>query len=140
MAEIGKVRELMKFIESRLLGVQIDKTGRTVLLSIIDAGGTPFTLTLHGVERLLINELRQQNIIEEMTHWSQGMSGVDLRAAAFFLMTGGSEEDCGQQLATVANTVVDRVVRGELEVMEITAIFGAQILASFASMTIQSEI
>ena len=130
----------MEFIESRLLGVQIDKTGHEALLSIIDTSGIQFTLKLYGVERLLVNELRQQNVIEEMTHWTKGGSEADLREAAFYLMTGGVEKDCGPQLAMVASSVVDRVVRGELEMMEITAIFGAQILASFASMTIQPEI
>lgn len=130
----------MTFIESRLLGVQVDKAGHEVLLSIIDTNDTQFTLKLHGVERLLVNELRQQNIIEEMTHWGKGASGASLREAAFYLMTGVAETDCGPQLAMAASSVVDRVVRGELEMMEITAIFGAQILASFASMTIQSEI
>ena len=128
----------MKFMESRLLGIQIDKTGREVLLSIVDTSGTQFDLKLHGVERLLVSEFRQQNVIEDMTHWTQGRSDLALREAAFFLMTGGAEGDCEPQLATMANAVVDRVVRGELEIMEITAIFGAQILAAFTSMTIQS--
>lgn len=140
MAKTRKVKPHMEFIGSRLLGVQIDKTGHEALLSIIDTNDTQFTLKLHGVERLLIDEMRQQNVIESMTHWVQGMPEASLREAALFLITGGSEKDCGSPLSMVASNVVDRVVRGELEMMEITAIYGAQILALFASMTIQSEI
>lgn len=40
------------------------------------------------------------------------------------------------QLAAVAVSVVDRISRGELEMMEITAVFGAQVLASFASIKV----
>lgn len=134
------MKDPMEFIESRLLGVQIDKMGDGASLSIIDANGTQFTLKLHGIERLLVNELRQQNVIEEMTHWTIGRSEAGLREAAFYLVTGGGEKDCGQQLATVASSVVDRVVCGELEMMEITAIFGAQILALFKSMTIELDV
>lgn len=126
----------MNFVESKLLGVEIDETGREATLSIVEANGTKLTVKLHGVERLLVDELRQQNIIEEMTHWTRGKSDPNLREAAFILMTGVAEKDCGSQLALVAKNVVDRVERGELEMMEITAVFGAQILASFASATI----
>ncbi len=129
----------MKFIESRLLGVQINDAGDEVLLSIVDTDGIHFTLTLHGVERLLVSELRQQNIIEEMTHWQKGASGALFREAVFLLMTGGFEEECDPQLALVAATHLDRVVRGELELMEISAIFGAQVLATFASMTSRTQ-
>lgn len=126
----------MKFMESRLLGIQTDEAGREVVLSICDTNGKKFVLELHGVERLLVNELRQQNVIEQMTHWTRGEPTVELREAAFSLMTGVSEADCGAQLASVAVSVVDRVSRGELEIMEITAVFGAQVLASFASIRI----
>lgn len=128
----------MNFVESRLLGVRVDETGREASLSIREKSGAKFDLELHGVERLLVNELRQQNIIEDATHWTSGKAQTTLREAAFFLMTGVSERDCGEQLAQVAAAVVDRVVRGELEMLEITAVFGAQIIASFTSMTVRA--
>ena len=127
----------MKFIESRLLGVRIDDASHEALFSIVDTDGVHYTLTLHGVERLLVTELRQQNVIEELTHWQKEATGASFREAVFLLITGGFEQECDPQLALVAATHLDRVVRGELELMEITAIFGAQILASFASMTIR---
>lgn len=128
----------MGFVESRILGIKIDESGREVVLSLIDTDGAKFTVQLHGVERLLVNEVRQQNIIEELTHWARVGESESLREAAFALMTGVNEKECGAELAAVALNVVDRVVRGELEVVEITAVFGAQILASFASMAVQA--
>lgn len=127
----------MDFVESRLLGVQIDETGREVVLSLIDTSGAKFALQLHGVERLFINEMRQQNVIENVTHWAGGEPTAGLREAAFALMTGASEEDCGPQLAVVARGALDKVARGELEMLGISAVFGAQMVASFASMSVQ---
>ncbi|WOI44903.1 hypothetical protein [Acidovorax sp. BLS4] len=129
----------MNFVESRLLGVQIDDAGREISLSIVGSDGAKFFLELHGIERFLINELRQQNIIENMKHWTQGTEDSSLRDAAYFLMTGVAENDCEPRLATIAHAVVERVLRGELEMVEITAVFGAQILASFTSMTLRAE-
>jgi hypothetical protein len=128
----------MNLVEGRLLGVRVDETGREALLSIREKNGAKFDLELHGVERLVVNELRQQNVIEDMSHWTVGEVAAELREAAFFLMTGVAERDCGTQLAQVALGVVDRVARGQLEMLEITAVFGAQVIASFRSMTVRS--
>jgi hypothetical protein len=127
----------MNFVESRLLGVRIDQTGREASLSIKEKSGARFDLELRGVERLWVNEFRQQNIIEDLVHWTAGEASADLQKAAFFLMTGAAEQNFDVRLAQVASTVVDRVVRGELEMLEMTAVFGAQVIASFASMTVQ---
>ncbi|PTT89688.1 hypothetical protein DBR42_07390 [Pelomonas sp. HMWF004] len=129
----------MRFMESRLLGIQIDETGREVVLSLRDTEGAKFAVELRGVQRLLVNELRQQNVVEAMTHWKHGEPLDGLRDAAFALMTGVAEEDCSPQLAAVASAVVGRVVSGELELMEISAVFGAQLLASFTSMTLVAK-
>lgn len=117
----------------------MDETGCEVVLSMRDTEGTKFAVELHGVERLLVNELRQQNVVEAMTHWKRGGPLDGLRDAAFALMTGAVEEDCSSQLAAAACAVVDRVVGGELELMEISAVFGAQLLASFTSMTLVAK-
>lgn len=129
----------MEFIESRLTGVRIDKTGREASLSITQRNGSELTLNLHGVEKLLINELRQQNIIEEVTHWTNEIPKNKLREAASYLVTGGICKDEGSELMIAVDQLVHKVVNGEIEMLEITAIFGAQILASFASITIKSS-
>lgn len=128
----------MNFVESRLLGVQLDETGQEAVLSLVAATGAKFAVHLHGVERLLIGEMRQQNVVEEMRRWAGGVPSAELREAAFALMTGVAEKDCGLGLAAIAHGVVDRVARKEIELIEITAIFGAQVLAICASMEVLS--
>ena len=54
-------------------------------------------------------------------------------------MTGVAEIDCDSRMCVVANSVIDRVMQGELEMLEITAVFGAQVLASFKSLTVRLE-
>jgi hypothetical protein len=129
----------MNLIESRLLGISIDDAGREASFSFINANGAKCCLQLRGVERLFVTDFRQQNVIEGLTHWTLGVPSTELREAAFFLMTGVAEEGCDAALATLAQNVVERVARGELQLLEMTAIFGAQILASFSSMSLQCE-
>jgi hypothetical protein len=128
----------MNFYEARLSGVQTDESCLEALLSIIDKEGSRFTLRLEGLERLLVDEFRQQNVIEEVRHWTRTYS-ADLRASAFLLLTGISENKCSQQLSATVDAVLDRVARGELEILEVSAIFGAQVLASFKSLTVIRE-
>jgi hypothetical protein len=108
--------------------------GRHVVLSFVGASGAKFLLELIGVERILVTEMRQQNIMEAMTHWVRGSPSDGLREAAFALMTGVDEKDCAPALLEVVQGVIDRVARGELSMIETHAIFGAQILATFSSM------
>ena len=127
----------MSLVENRILGFQLDEAGQEVILSLIDTNGLKFALYLHGVEQLLISEVRQQNVIEELTHWVGETETPELREAAFMLLTGTQEKECPVDLAIVACKAIDRVVRGEIEMIEIKAIYGAQLLALFNSMEIE---
>ena len=124
------------FTESRLLGVRVDEKQQEAVLSIVDTGGTEFIVRLCGLEKLLVEEFRQQNVIEEMRHWRVGALEGDWREAVNFLIAGAASTDSDPQLAKVVAAVVDRIARGELELIEISAVYGAQVLASFASMAI----
>ena len=48
----------MNFVESRLLGVKVDDSGREISLSITCANGDRVVLDLRSVERFLIHEMR----------------------------------------------------------------------------------
>jgi hypothetical protein len=130
---------MMNYLESRLLGVQLDEDGRAAVLSLVETGGTKFILKLNGLERLFVSEMRQQNVIENMLHWAKCGSSRALRDAAFELIAGVPEDACPPGLAAVVENALDRVVRGDLELIEITAIYGAQVIGSFASLTLQTE-
>ena len=130
---------VMKFIESQLLGIQIDESGRELVLSLLEQGGARFALKLHGVERLLINDFRQQNVIEEIIHWRCGHPLEGLREAAFALIANIAEKDCAPQLAEVVSAATDRISRGEIEMMEISAVYGAQVIALFQSVSLVGD-
>lgn len=129
----------MNFVESRLVGVEIGDAERETVFSLVEVGGKRFTLKLHGVDKLLVSEMRQQNIIEDLTHWTIGESSPALRESAFVLFAGTEERACSREMAAVVEKALDRVTRGELELLEITAVYGAQVLAAFASMTLQPD-
>jgi hypothetical protein len=126
----------MNFVESKLCGIHIDDSAHGVELSLAEAGGRRFTLKLRGVDKLLVNELRQQNTIQDVVHWTSERSHTGLRQAAFALYVDAEEAACSPAQVAVVLKVVERVQRGGLEMMEISAVYGAQMLASFESMDI----
>lgn len=128
----------MNFVESRLIGIQLDETGREVVLSLVETGGKRFALKLQGLEKLLVNEMRQQNVIEGLVHWAKCDASPALREAAFWLIAGAAEVACPPEAAIAIDKALDRVARGDLELIEITAIYGAQVIAACAAMTLQS--
>ncbi|WP_146749257.1 hypothetical protein [Paracidovorax anthurii] len=129
----------VSFIESRLVGVGLNKNGKELTLFITLKGGTDVAIEMHNVDKLLINEFRQSNIIDEVNHWTHESCTDELRQAVFYLTTGRSEDECDCKMLSVATNALECINRGEMEIMEITAIFGAQILASFSSMTIRQK-
>ena len=129
----------MNFVESRFVGIEIGNAGREAVLSFIEVGGNRFTLKLHGIDKLLVTEMRQQNIVEELTHRTKDESSPALRESAFLLFAGSEEGTRSRELAAVVEKVLDHVSRDELDLFEMTAVYGAQVLAAFSSMTLQAD-
>lgn len=125
------------FIESRIIGVSIGETGKEVDITLAGTDGHRYLLGIVGVDRLLVSELREQNVIEEMTHWHHVKNGSDIREQVFFLVAGCSERYCDANLIPIVEKKIDQVLSGNLELLEITAIAGANVLVTFASLKVQ---
>lgn len=127
----------MQITESKLLGIKINDSGEEVELTILDIRGKLFTIKLHNVEKLIITEFRQQNIIDYMTHCKIGSIKKEIEDIAIFLAPRNLIDEEKSKSNTVAEDITNRVTLGKLELIEITSIFGAQIIASFSSMSIE---
>ena len=129
----------MKFLESRLLGVETFWSKRRAVLSFANAADDRFELKLNGVERLLVNEMREQNIVDEITLWNDKNLTHKAREAAFYLTTGIHENQCDSSQKRVALEAYARVENGDFQLLEISAIYGAQILAMVESIETVTE-
>lgn len=95
-------------------------------------------MTLSGVEKLLVNEFRQQNVVEEVVRWGgQGSPSAGLRDVAFQLACGVAETDASPHGVEAAEALVAATLRGDIELLELVPVYGAQVLASFKAMTLE---
>ena len=56
---------------------------------------------------------------------------------AFTLACGLSEAEASPQGAAAAEALIGKTLRGEIQLLELVPIYGAQVLASFKVMTIE---
>jgi len=126
----------MDFIEHRILGIQIDESGRECIVSIAGPSAARYNLTLNNVERLLVTEMRQQNVIEEVIHYEKASDPERVQQAAIALVAVSNSASHTHELDTAVQGLAAKVIQGETEMLEITAVYGAQLLASFESMSV----
>jgi len=123
-------------MESRFLGFEISKSGKNASFKIRLTDSNIVSINIYGIEKLIINEVREQNIIEEISFWPGNSDRDALRAAAFWLFGNSPEEDCVEAIKSNVQASIDRIVNGDLMLMDGVAIYGAEVLAAFLSMDI----
>ena len=133
----NSVIDLGNLIESRLVGVTIEEDGRLLALSFIKTDGARLLIALQGVERFLLSEMRNQNVVESVTTWSGCCATEELRDTAFALIAGRPEADCDQRFVPVVDEILGRVARRGLVFLELRAIYGAEVLACAESIAVQ---
>lgn len=129
--------ENIDFMESKLLGFDLDDPGKAAIFRIRLQNTKRINISINGIERLLITEIRDQNVIENISFWPGNEDIQLLRESAFWLFGNSSEECCLEEIKPFVEKSIDRVKSGDLILMDVTAIYGAQVLAAFLSMDIK---
>jgi hypothetical protein len=123
-------------VESRIIGVSIGETGKEVDITFVGTDGHRYLLSIGGVDRLLVSELREQNVVEEITHWKCVQNGGEIREQVFLLVAGCPERYCDVNIVPIVERKIHQVLSERLELMEITAIAGASVLITFVSLKV----
>lgn len=119
------------FMESKLLGFDIDESGKGAIFRLRLQNAQHINISINGIERLLITEIRDQNVIEYIYILPENEDKQLLRESAFWLFGNSSEECCLEKIKPFVENAIDRVKSGDLMLMDVTAIYGAQVLAAF---------
>jgi hypothetical protein len=125
--------------ESRLLGVSTSSGERSASFSLRTTDGVLVTLKAIELERMLVSEMREQNIIDEVIEWTGKRIDPSVLASLFFLLANTDEQNCNPVLAETVRETYAKVSRGELILLEISAVYGAQVLALCQTVERQEE-
>lgn len=119
----------VNLVESRLLEIKLDVDGKNASIVLATTLDARVHMSLAGIKRLLVSELREQNIIESFDCWTGSTQCARAREAIFYLVAGCPETDCEPSIKEVVQEQYAEVLSGRLHLVELAAIYGAQVLA-----------
>lgn len=128
-----------KFIESHLTGVAIDDSQRLIRIYLRDVAHQRSIITISGVDRFVVNEMRETNIVECISCWNARSSDADYREALAFLITGKYDDDIDAAFELLIDKASESICKGEKILLEIEPIYGAQVIALAAGISIESN-
>lgn len=123
-----------KFVDSHLTSIRCYEKEKRVEFAFALPSGADCLLAVDGVDRMLIHEMREQNIVESVEVYDGTCSEDDLRWAVEMLTTPGGKVD-PIPFAPVIRSVMDRIAMGEQVLLAITPVYGAMVLALAAQVS-----
>jgi hypothetical protein len=117
-----------EFVESHLTSIRCYEKEKRVEFVFALTSGTERRLAADGVDRMLIHEMREQNITESIEVYDSKSSEDDMRWAVEMLTTPGEKVD-PISFDPVIRSVMNRIAIGEQVLLTITPVYGAMVLA-----------
>jgi hypothetical protein len=116
-----------EFVESRLTSVKCLEKGKCVELAFSLAAGTERKVVAEGVGRMLVQEMREQNVVEYIELLNSTSNAEDVQQAVKVLIVPCECEDPGVY-APIIESTTEQIVAGDHVLMIITPVYGASIL------------
>lgn len=124
------------FTESHLVGVRVDESNQTINIDIILTSGTGYSLRLQEVERFDLSEMSTTNIIESISIWTNRNQRSEYLETLRCLVGNETIEKDSTVFDVPIERVVQKIERGERVMIEISAVYGAQVIALAGSVSI----
>ena len=117
-----------EFIESHLTSIRCYEREKRVEFAFALPSGTECLLTVDGVDRMLVHEMCEQNIVESVEVYDSTSNKDDMRWAVEMLTTPGGQVD-SIAFEPVIRSVINRIAMGQQVLLTITPVYGATVLA-----------
>jgi hypothetical protein len=116
-----------EFVESHLTSVRCLEKEKRVEIVFSLATGAECALIAEGVSRMLIQEMREQNIVESICIHDSKSEDEDLQWAARMLAV--PDESTGSAVyAPIIESIVNQITTGEQVLMVVTPVYGAMVV------------
>jgi hypothetical protein len=127
------------FIESHITGVTLDDSLRLIKIYVRSIDHQQFTITISGVDRFVINEMREINIIDSISCWNERSSYRDYSESLIFLITGKQDNSDDHAFSVTVEKAKESICKGEKILLEIFPVYGAQVMALAADVSISDH-
>ena len=107
---------------------------------VLERGGKRCSLRLEGVDRLVINEFRQQNVVEQIILWTSHSEPADYYPILAEIVSGVTGHgDVGNGLRQIIDDEASAIRAGAKVLMEIEPVYGAHVIALAKRVTMVEE-
>lgn len=131
---IAQMSNYAEFVDSHLTSIRCCEKEKRVEFAFALPSGTDRLLEVDGLDRMLIHEMREQNIVESVEVYDSTCSEDDMRWAVEMLTAPGGTVD-PIPFAPVIRSVMNRIAIGEQVLLAITPVYGAMVLALAAQVS-----
>lgn len=118
-----------EFVEGHVTGVVVNDREKTAEIALRSNTKGQFIIRLQGVERLLVDELREQNIINNIRLWNSSDTVPDYHGVVACLVSGKDDDTWAEQFASAIQEVERYIANGEQVLLTIEPVYGATIVA-----------
>lgn len=120
--------EYTKFVESRLTSINFHEKRKRIEFVFALSHGIECMLTADEVARMLVSEMREQNIVESVEVFDSTSNEEDIRWAVELLTATGAQVK-SDEFISLNRSIIEQISNGEQVLLAITPVYGATVLA-----------
>ncbi len=113
------------FTEALFVGVNERAEKKIALLSFILMDGSKITVVANAVERLLLNDFLEQNIVDELIIYDRFCERDKLINCLDYLL--GTDENTRSAYMELIEKLTDGILSGMYSILEIVPVYGAKL-------------
>lgn len=114
--------------ESNLTGIQLQENSK-IHIHIRKLNQEPFMIVLEGVDRFVLNEFREQNIVDRVTVWDSDSDLNNYVRILKNLLSGSFDDEVDPRFTPMIDKEIVAIKSGNKILLEIEPVYGAWITA-----------
>jgi hypothetical protein len=124
------VEDFSVFIESRLVNVDFNEDEKSVAIGLILGSKGKAKIVLQGIDIFILSEMRERNIVESILVYDDHADRTEFDSTLSMLISGYPDKNAyDKSFLTVIESAALSIESGQQILVEIRAIFGAQVVA-----------
>jgi len=122
------MNDFRDFVEARITGIALLDESKTVRISLRGQAKQCFTLIAEGVDRIVVNEFREQNIVDRLTVWDSKTDPTEYRSTLVSLISGLIGDAVDPAWNPVIEREIEAISLGSKVLIEMEPVFGASVI------------
>jgi hypothetical protein len=126
-------------IEAHITGITMLEESKTINISLRGQAKQCFMLVIEGVDRLVANEFREQNIVDRVVLWDLTSEPNEYRASLAALVSGASEDQIEDTWQPLIEKEIASIQQGEKVFVSIEPVYGVWIVLLARKVTVMPQ-